>query len=203
MKPRIQPTPQEVVEVRNRAARALRGLRLHEGPVGAQQFGTTTGKKPHAESKFPTGFNMDLLKDGPPSKRWSLMGHFAYRVRETQNDHWELLKVVVQAEMDLAICNGTYVPIGGATDAQNVARLLRNFKGCHSTEVAVRESCEERWVRKSRIDNGLDPDYGDEPDRDERRARFVRMVSGGMSQREIAREVGVSAVQVGRILAAV
>lgn len=205
MPTRIQPTPREVEEIRHRAARVLKGLRHHESYVGGRSFEKGKGKAPkYAESRFPTGFNVDVLNEGPPSKRRSLHGHYAYRIRETllARDHWGLVRVVCDAEVDLAILNGTYVPIGQATDAEHVARVLRDYKGTHSAEVAVRERCAERWVRLSRVNNGLDPNYGDEPDSDERRARIVRMVAGGMSQRQVARELGVNAMTVTRALVA-
>lgn len=173
----------------------------------------------YADSSPPPDVDMECVgKDGPPAKTFSLFAHYTWKFDRAAEDAnrakrannrggWNKAVLRIdglcsQALRDLMLYTGEYKRPSADTDAGNVERLLSENKGVEAHEVAVWEMCSVGWVRKSRRMAGVDPDTGEERERDERTLRIVQLREAGMSQRAIAEEVGVGVATVNRALAA-
>lgn len=200
-------THKDAVVLSYRRAEVLRKMALMSEASAARPADPNTAnvKVQHiGKSAPPPGVDLtrSIAYDGPPSKRLSLHAHYAHRLQEAEGDYWRTLKIIAQAEVDVEHHQGRWLAPTGGTEADKVANLLRDYKGFHSAEVAAWEACSEKWVRRQRVLNGVEPDFGDEPDRDAKRAKIMRMVQQGASQRTIAGELGVTQGTISKALAA-
>jgi len=154
-------------------------------------------------------------KDGPPSKHRSLYEHYAWKFDQAAQDFKrattmeEKVRVMVRMDSlcsmalrDYLLYTGEYKVPSAATDAENVARVLREYRGVPAQEVAVWEMCSVKWVRNSRLRNGLNPEDGEERQMDERTQEIVRLRESGKSLREVAQQVGLGKSRVQQILTA-
>jgi hypothetical protein len=176
------------------------------------------GKPGAADSSPPPETDMDCIgKDGPPSKDFSLWAHYDWRFKQADRDAerarkvgdaQEFVRVLVRmsslcemATRDYCLHTGVYRrPQGDDTGLRAVERLQTEYEGCAAEYVATWEMCSVRWVRQTRLRNGMDPETGERRPPDERTARILALAERKLTQREIALEVGVSAMTVSRTL---
>lgn len=167
------------------------------------------GAKPdrHAESRLPPGTraNADLGEEAPerpPSRDVDLHGHYLYRFKEAKGDFWQTEKLCAMAERDYQreVRGSRNVNEHGLRKDQ---RILDEYAGLPPWEVATWEGCHPLSVVRLRREAGLNPEDGLEVELDERTQRILDLKRQKMTQREIARIVGVGVATVNRTLAGV
>jgi hypothetical protein len=163
-----------------------------------------TGKG-HTTSRVPAGVNdagsLDS-RDHAPSKRFSLWAHYSYRIDQAfaAHDTSKLLMLAAAARRDYEEYCGLRRPAIFSDHADAVKELLRDYVGVHSREVAIWLGAPEKWVKRHRLLNSQDPTWGDERITDDALQQIVDLANEGRTLRSIATVVGVSHVQVKRIL---
>lgn len=169
--------------------------------------------RPTGTSKIPEGVRLtastEKLREAP-SKQFSLWAHYSHRMdlAARARDIGKLLLLAACATRDYEQYTGkrrkpNYADMSSekAHYAQ-VNELLSEYNGCPSLEAALYLSTSERWVRRQRVLNGRDPDYGHERENDQTTATILRMSASGASIRVIADEIGLSKSVVHRRLEA-
>jgi hypothetical protein len=167
------------------------------------------------ESAPPKGVNQDAIIDGKeraPSKHLSLHAHYLWRMQRAQRDGDTpgLLMLAAMAMRDYIDLVEPRNARHDATEGQAVRRLLSEWEGCPSSDVATwmavpgqsRKSA-QAWVRKQRILNGRDPEDGTPSEQDETLSRVVVMKKAGVAEKIIANEMGKSKTQIRNLLAGV
>lgn len=163
--------------------------------------------RPTGTSKIPEGVRLtaspERLREAP-SKQFSLWAHYSHRMdlAARARDVGKLLLLAACATRDYEQHTGKRRISQHTDHADAVSELLRDYTGCPSLEAALYLSTSERWVRRQRVLNGRDPDYGHERENDQTTATILRMSANGASERVIASETGLSKSAVHRRLEA-
>lgn len=85
------------------------------------------------------------------------------------------------------------------TEDEHLAEGILYDEGTASSQCAQMHGCSQKFVRKTRLRNGREPEYG-EPQDDERVTALVRLNDGGESVRKIADVIGISKSQTADVL---
>ena len=159
-----------------------------------------------AESRIPEGVRLNGTPtncDSAPSKQFSLWGHYSYRMTRAaeRKDASTLLKLAACATRDYEVYTRTR-PGFHANHEAAVTELLRDCVGVPALEAAWYLGAPVEWVRRQRIINGRDPEYGEPRDKiDGLTTQILSLAEAGKSVRMIAGEVHMSKSAVQRIIA--
>lgn len=145
----------------------------------------------HAGSQIPEGVRqratIDRLGEAP-SKQFSLWGHYSVRVQralEARNTP-ELVKLAACARRDYDAYRG-YRRLRQEPSAEaQVTELMRDYSGWRSLEAAWMLNAPERWVRRQRVLNGRDPEFGHPFKGDNLTLKIAQLSARGMTERQIA-----------------
>lgn len=149
------------------------------------------------QSQIPAGVRqgatMERLREAP-SKQFSLWAHYSHRMQKAaqSEDAGLLIKLAACATRDYEIHTGKRRPSQHSDHEAAVDELLRDYQGVSSLEAAWMLNQSEKWVRRQRVLNGRDADYGSARDSDVTTAKILRMAAAGGSLRTIAAETGLS-----------
>jgi hypothetical protein len=181
------------------------------GKLYALEGHPTTSRQPdglirprQAQWCIPKGvaFHVTLDADDAPSKSPSLWAYYRWRVVRAgrQKNVDELVKLAACATRDYEIHAGLVKPSRHESHQTAVDELLSDHTGQAANEVAWRLDVPEKWVRRQRIVNGRDPEFGRPKVIDSRTAQVLALHKRGLKQRLIADEVGISQGRVSQIL---
>lgn len=157
------------------------------------------------QSQIPAGVRqgatVEKLREAP-NKQFSLWAHYSHRmqVAAKSEDAGLLIKLAACATRDYEIHTGKRKPSQHSDHDDAVSELLRDYQGVSSLEAAWMLNQSEKWVRRQRVLNGRDADYGNELRADETTLRVLRLSAAGASERTIAAELGLSKSAVHRRL---
>lgn len=135
-----------------------------------------------------------------PSKQFSLWAHYSHRMNEAARSE----DVILLTKLAACALRDYESQVGRRQSRQHVGHeltvddLLRNYQGVNSIEAAWMLETSEKWVRRQRILNGRDADYGNTQNHDAITTKILRMSASGSSVRVIAMEVGLSKSSVQR-----
>lgn len=154
---------------------------------------------------------MTVHQEGPPDKKYDLLGHYRWKLVYAQGDYALTNRVCAEADRDIDR------EIGRARDSNEDsgtrdAIILLFHEGEPPWHVAVFNDCTPEYVKRLRVAYGRSPDDGmerqavgsseaSEETEEDRTAKIVRLKAAGCSQRMIALELGVNQSTVSRVLA--
>lgn len=175
---------------------------INDAPTSRLRPGPTPPK--YAESRIPEGVRVaaPLTGDHAPSKQFSLWAHYSYRMNKAleRQDAFTLLKLAACATRDYEIHQRSRPGFHQNHEAA-VTELLRDCVGVTATEASWFLGAPVEWVRRQRVLNGRDPEFGEPRGQlDALTARVLELAEEGKSLRFIAAEVHMSKSAVDRLL---
>ena len=182
---------------------------ISDAPTGHLRTGP---KPPHyAEARIPEGVRtrQDLTTSNgngqgghAPSKQFSLWGHYHYRMERAfaAQDASTLLKLAACATRDYELYLGKRTT-QHASHETAVIELLRDCQGMSAIEASWWLDAPLKWVRRHRVLNGRDAEFGEPTRQDERTRKVLALAASGLKQRMIAEELGITQQRVSQILA--
>ena len=181
---------------RGTASTGLRTRETHGLGVKGTRFST---------SQVPEGVRMTGTPSNglshAPSKQFSLWAHYSWRMERAvaQQDAAALMRLAVCATRDYEVYTGKR-PAFHENHEAAVTELLRDHTGVAAAEASWWLGAPEKWVRRQRVLNGRDDEFGEPVKRDALTERILRMKADGATTRAIAAQCNVSTGHVSNVV---